>query len=321
MSPNKRVHVKSESWLDLTESVRLAELNESGAKQLARCKEDSIPGIRRFARQMSEDITSYRASKDNYSNRPSLRQRFSLAEDISTAASDAKAQQHLLIRLRQQSYLKRSSNISTNTSLSNCSVLSTELEGQIQYSAPSVASRICLDHNRDLAHRVVDDTPNGRTRRQVLLGNLGGGSGGKENSSIYSDHVQVQQVASSHYGQVKRESSRLQAMRERLQGGAGIKLQTDHLSSQLRASTSSPLGRSWSSFSARFSDKFTSFRHSWKRFLYNYNQQHSQQPDKRDEPLSPVHTAVNLIGSDWASLDRREMTSKWVSHHHGDISR
>lgn len=267
--------------------------------------------MKRFARrQMSEDITSSRlASEDNYYYRAESRQRFSLAEDCMAASS--KAQQHLLIRLRQQSYLNRSSNISTNSSLSNCSA-SIELEGQSRRSSTSLVStrsEFCANYDRDRDSRAADarDSPK---RHQLVADNL---ARVKRASSIYSDHVQVQQVAAAAgYSdlQVKREPGRLQAMRERLLGGRS-RMRLDHRPSRhVRASTSSPFGRSWSSIS----DKFTNLRHSWKRFLYNYNQQqHSYRHDKNDEQLSPVVTMADL-----ASLDRCELTSDWLSRHHGD---
>lgn len=257
MAPNKRPDVRSDSWLDLSSSASLLE------SQLRRESRVNIPApASRLDRQMSEDIAT-----TNGHYRPSAPEFGWHRHSISD--SNGRQHQHLLIRLRQQSYLR--SNTSTNTSLSNFSA-SIELGDELQRAESPSTNR--LSRADELEDKQQDADLDSRA---------------------YSGHAQVQQVVR---GFRLGESSRLRAIKLRL-GGAKRALPRGV------DPPASPFTRSWSSFSAHLSDKLTNFRHSWKHFLYNYNQRRAQQ-----EPWP----ARKL---DWDALDRRELTNDWIRRHHG----
>lgn len=206
MAPN--LAVRSESWLDLTCHAT------SRQEPLAARGQSEAP---------NKAILSF-----NRSTRHSF-------GGSSTVASVGNKQEHLLIRLRQRSYLMRSNSASLSSNLSN----SVELYPSLAGAASETAKTTGCHHQ----------ATSGLRREPIGL-------------RSFRDRLEARSVRC-------RQSSRRGSSQPRLDLSEGDKAAAEE---QLGpAFARYQLGRSLSSLSERLGDKLSHISHSWKHFLANYN--------------------------------------------------
>jgi len=230
------LEVKSDSWLDLSAS---AQANEPKLDQGSRPK---------FERSQRHSMSDYYSALE------------AVARRKEASASNNQQAHHLLIRMRQHSYLNRSS-ASLASNLSNSIKLSPSLLG---YNSSSELSA----EEPSWRHRQQEEPARGVHEQRPLL---------------------------------KGQSRGLQELRQRLERGQS-RLPVERGSAEQAT-------RSWSSLSERISGKLSHLRHSWKHFLYAYNQATRLPKEERSPSCAPLGQQAHLD----AAVDRRELTRQWVA--------
>lgn len=242
--------------------------------------------------------------------------------------------EHLLIRIRQQSFLERSN--STTLSSSNLS-RSIDLEGSLVDRASLNGSTA---DNRDcLEERLSEQQLNDITR------------GGGESISISNEPTQTKVPRrelsfglKSFRERFERKRQQLHQARRRLKAPVASeevapvcdRLNSNHNNQQQQLSSNepSPLVRSWSSLSERVNSRLISIGHSWKLLHHKYlmperSHKWSQEErlreikrndneDGRHQVLGPRLHAGQLVGrfhSDQLMLSnvRERLTRDWVA--------
>lgn len=263
MAPKLSSSVRSESWLDLTAAGRL-ELTNSNSRD--------------------DQIYDQPASEYNH-------HRHSLADFGPSAAAN---NQHLLIRLRQQSYLRKRSKSPHSSSMA--SLRSSNLSQSIELNASLAdTERLLTTSSSSNCDRLLGDTE-------------------RKSKGLVREPVGLKSLRS----RLERKSAR----RRRLAGDKNSN-KPDLLTSPHRDQNR----RSWSSLSEQISGKLNHFSHSWKQFLYNYNKRNKQsqdniqvpanQCDEKSTPLARADEAHQEELKSMLSLKRR-LTVDWVRHHNSD---
>lgn len=273
MARNNNITVKSESWLDLSKSAT---------------EMDRLNSMKKMRKQQ---VLSNNPNEDNdepnlSNHRHSISNFYSISEHLQAANNKQQHNQHLLIRLRQQSYLNRSSN-SLTSNLSNSVDLNASLVG-------AQSDSCYFKGGGRRRHSMIDEAQAGSSTRPLLK---------KE----------------SHRLRLLRNKLSLRGKLQPATSGS------DELKAG-QSSAPSPLARSLSSLSERLNGKLSHFRHSWKHFLYHYNRRGSREsspasqreaaPDRASsKPSEAKERRLHEFG---VHINKRQLTSDWLSIHHGE---
>lgn len=310
MAPKSFIEVRSESWLNLTdererEEVLIKELKKKYPKEVNSNLRHSIGSWQHFVANKTAETAASKSS--------------------TLSSSNNNKNEHLLIRLRQQSYLNRSSN-SLSSNLSNSIDLTTSLIN----NSPQ-QQREAAVYNIPRVSEDEQDFSNSLARNRW-------------NSDVIKLDEQIKLVKSKK-SVLKEEPRRLKYLKSKLQGKG--KQRIDNNKELNREAESPSLMRSLSSFSEKLNGKLGNFRHSWKHFLYNYNQQQQEQEQEQEqnhfEKQDEVDYNHNLAAmknrfdirdltelssksiankrfSECQEINKRQLTHDWLERYHKSLA-
>lgn len=300
MAPN--LSVRSESWLNLSadqfdkrRSINTKSLNyyPNDKNQLDEGRTTSVRGVNCCRNKSFGNNNEFNCPQD-----PELERLSTSRASLQYSRTTGKNNEHLLIRLRQQSYqLNRSNSTLASSNLSNSvdmefdkplSVTLSEVDEESQGLRGNkkinninndIQQKKSHEHNQfEFSNRrhqlpsrslstsfsaidpIIEQQVNGATSAQQI----------DRNVSMASQQ--------QHSTRLMKENSRLSRLRDRLERKSTRRKQQNN---HQQSTVSSPLARSWSSLSEQLSDKLSDFRHSWKHFLYQYSQMSSQERGSR----------------------------------------
>lgn len=307
MAPKSFIEVRSESWLNLTDGLEQLSKSKTSKNKIYSSQQVNSVSRHSFGSWQLKDATTAISQSSLTSNNKN---------------------EHLLIRMRQQSYLNRSSN-SLSSNLSNSIDLTPSLVNLQSEQRSTNYNSIYdkpFDEEEDLRWKLVNSDINKKKKR--------------------SDSFEASISLSSKNRFLKEEPRRLKYFRDKLQNKR--RLHNNYCSGDNSRAEDSPLMRSLSSFSEKLNGKLTNFRHSWKHFLYNYNQQQNNHNNKlaKEEPYTEEEDDNNLheieqfrqtmdssefqqqkeLGNNIANnnnntrfseiLNRRQLTNDWLERYH-----
>lgn len=295
-----RSFVKSESWLDISRIEKQVDRRQAEDEQ---CEQSS-------SRFRSPPQARRRPTERAFSLEPTLRSSVHVDHD-----QQGNKREHLLIRLRQQSFLARSDSATLSSNLSQ----SIDLDGSLVDRASSTRVVECERPAREQGDQTNSNGPAheiNSSRRELSLGL-------KSFRDRFERRWQRLRHSQTH-------------QRRALELGPG------HV--RRRSRESSPFARSWSSLSEQVSSRLTNIGHACKSLLYECQQPECDQsqvgsftprarqlaPSDANRTLSPmpVTSQISSIVRDHDQLNvsrfRERLTSEWVARqfeaHRNDLN-
>lgn len=325
MSPN--IAVRSDSWLNLSQAVDTCCAVQRRATRAPLEHRHSIGAYYSFSeikRKYELELERQKQGRrEQTKQQPPLRHQSQ--QNLSSASSDAQSsgqRQHLLIRLRQESFHRHRLGIDANISTSTCTITTLDesnLSNSIELSASLRNDALESGANSDPiigdthARRVTCDTDAARKRPLLMrepmkLTNLRdklARSGARRAAS-------QQRIASSHSNSNNNNTASECNLHKQQQQ------QQQQKTTKVEQCASGKFARSWSSLGVRLSGQITHFRHSWKQFLYEYNNSKLQQrcdAATNTRPGESIGFGAHEEARP-ASGARYRRTGEWVERHY-----
>lgn len=301
MAPKSLIEVRSESWLNLTDE---REREEVLIKELKKKYPRQVNSVSRHS------IGSWQHLEANETAKAAASQSSTLS-----SSNNNNKNGHLLIRLRQQSYLNRSSN-SLSSNLSNSIDLTPSLIGNLPQQREEIVHYIPT---------ALEDEEDSHSSART-----------KGNSDVVKQlDEQGSKLVKTKNSVLKEEPRRLKYLKSKLQN-KGKRIEGNNNKELNQAGESPSLMRSLSSFSEKLNGKLGNFRHSWKHFLYNYNQQQQKQEEEEEEKVDYHHNLeamksrldirnttkpsieniANKRFSECQEINKRQLTHDWLERYH-----